>query len=49
MTSPTKITADEIAQVLSAGERDRTEVAQFSDTHPDIDPATAYAAQRAFV
>jgi 2-oxo-3-hexenedioate decarboxylase len=46
--SPT-ITADEIAQVLIAGERDRTEVAQFSDTYPDVDTATAYRAQRAFV
>ena len=48
-TSAATITAEEIAQVLIAGERDRTEVAQFSDTHPDIDLATAYAAQRAFV
>lgn len=42
-------TPQEIADVLIAGERDRTEVARFSDTHPDIDLATAYAAQRAFV
>jgi len=43
------ITADQIAEVLIAGERDRAEVPQFSATHPDIDVATAYAAQRAFV
>jgi len=42
-------TPQEIADVLIAGERERTEVAQFSDTYPDIDLATAYAAQRAFV
>lgn len=42
-------TPQEIADVLIAGERDRTEVPQFSDSHPDIDLATAYAAQRAFV
>jgi len=47
-TSPT-ISADEIAQVLITGERNRTEVAQFSDTHPGIDAPTAYQAQRAFV
>jgi 2-oxo-3-hexenedioate decarboxylase len=43
------ISADEIALRLIGGERDRTEVAQFSDTHPGIDVATAYQAQRAFV
>ena len=42
-------TADEIAQILIAGERDRTEVPQISQTHGDPDLATAYAAQRAFV
>src|SRR6476661_1729618 len=47
-TTPT-ISADEIARILIGGERDRTEVAQFSDTHPGIDVATAYQAQRAFV
>ena len=46
MTGPTP---QEIADVLIAGERERTEVAQFSDTYPAIDLATAYAAQRAFV
>lgn len=45
----TSITPDEIAQVLLAGERNRTEVAQFSASHPDLDVRTAYAAQRAFV
>ncbi len=49
MTSPSTITADQIAKVLIAGERDRTEVDQFSAQHPDLDPATAYAAQKAFV
>ena len=42
-------TPQEIADVLIAGERDRTEVPQFSDTYPDIDVATAYTAQKAFV
>lgn len=42
-------TPQAMADVLIAGERDRTEVAQFSDSYPDIDVATAYAAQRAFV
>lgn len=48
MTTAPTITPDEIAQVLIAGERDRTEVPQFSATQ-QIDLATAYAAQRAFV
>lgn len=48
MTAAPTITPDQIAQILIAGERDRTEVPQFSATHP-IDLATAYAAQRAFV
>ena len=43
------ITAEEIAQILIAGERDRTEVPQISETYGDPDIATAYAAQRAFV
>lgn len=46
MTAPSP---EEIAAILIAGERDRTEVAQFSDTHPAIDLATAYAAQKLFV
>src|SRR6476619_493508 len=43
------LTAQEIADTLIAAERDRTGIAQFSDEHPDIDVATAYQAQRAFV
>lgn len=46
MSTPTP---QAIADILIAGERGRTEVPQFSDTYPDIDLATAYAAQRAFV
>lgn len=46
MSNPTP---QAIADILIAGERDRTAVAQFSVGHPDIDLATAYAAQRAFV
>ena len=41
--------AQEIADTLIAAERNRTGIAQFSDDHPDIDVATAYQAQRAFV
>ncbi len=48
-TGPTGPTADEITEALIAAERDRTELAPFSDAYPDIDLATAYAAQRAFV
>src|SRR3954466_8509295 len=43
------LTAQEIADTLIAAERGRTGIAQFSDAHPDIDVATAYQAQRAFV
>src|SRR4249919_2822288 len=43
------ISANEIAQILIAGERDRREVPQISETHGDPDITTAYAAQRAFV
>ena len=43
------IDAQGIADVLIAAERERKGIAQFSDEHPDIDVATAYAAQRAFV
>ncbi|HEY5882505.1 MAG TPA: fumarylacetoacetate hydrolase family protein [Nakamurella sp.] len=42
-------TAQELAGVLLAAERDRRDIAPFSDAEPDIDLATAYAAQRAFV
>ena len=41
--------AQEIADTLIAAERNRMGIAQFSDDHPDIDVATAYEAQRAFV
>jgi len=43
------LTAQEIADILIAAERNRTGIAQFSDEHPDIDVATAYEAQRLFV
>ena len=47
--SPAGITAQQIADVLIKGERERKEVPQFSDSYPDIDVATAYRAQKAFV
>jgi 2-oxo-3-hexenedioate decarboxylase len=43
------ITAQEIADVLIASERERKGIAQFSEDHPDIPVETAYAAQKAFV
>ena len=43
------ITAQQIADVLIKGERERKEVPQFSDSYPDIDLETAYRAQQAFV
>ena len=43
------IEAQEIADDLVAAERERKTIAQFSDHHPDLDLATAYRAQRAFV
>jgi len=43
------ISAQEIADTLIDAERTRTGIAQFSDVHPDIPVATAYAAQQAFV
>lgn len=43
------VTAAEVADVLIAGERDRVEVAQISETYGDIDLAKAYAAQQLFV
>ena len=46
--SPGGITAQQIADVLIKGERERKEVPQFSD-NPDVDVATAYRAQKAFV
>ena len=47
--SPAGITAQQIADVLIKGERERKEVPQFSDSYPDIDVATAYRARQAFV
>jgi 2-oxo-3-hexenedioate decarboxylase len=41
--------AERIATVLAAAERDRKELAPFTDDHPDLDEATAYAAQWAGV
>ena len=41
--------AQDIANDLIAGERERRAVPQFSQTHPDFDLDTAYRAQRAFV
>lgn len=43
------ITASEIADILISGERERNEVPQISDTYGDVDIATAYRAQQAFV
>lgn len=43
------LTAQEIADVLIESERGRKGIAQFSDEHPDIPVAIAYAAQMAFV
>lgn len=43
------ISAQEIADTLLEAERGRKGIAQFSDEHPDIPVATAYAAQKAFV
>lgn len=49
MTSPDLTRAQEIADVLIAAERDRHDTPQFSNTAPEIDPATAYEAQKRFV
>ena len=43
------IDAQAIADELLAAERERKTIGQFSDQHPDLDLATAYRAQRAFV
>ena len=43
------IEAQEIAADLLAAERDRKEIPQFSTAHPDLDLATAYRAQQAFI
>jgi 2-keto-4-pentenoate hydratase len=38
-----------IAATLLAAERDRTETAQLAERFPDLDLATAYRVQQAFV
>lgn len=43
------IDAKAIAADLVAAERERKAITQFSEHHPDLDLATAYRAQRAFV
>ena len=43
------VSATDIAAILIAGERDRREVPQISQTYGDADIATAYAAQKEFV
>jgi len=43
------IDASSIAADLVVAERERKAIAPFSDAHPDLDLATAYAAQRQFV
>ena len=43
------INPSEIAAELIAAERERKEIAPFSDAHPDLDVETAYRAQREFV
>jgi len=43
------IDAQGIADILTTAERERKGIAQISDEHPDIDVATAYRAQQAFV
>jgi 2-oxo-3-hexenedioate decarboxylase len=43
------IDAQGIADILITAERERKGIAQISDDHPDIDVATAYRAQQAFI
>jgi 2-oxo-3-hexenedioate decarboxylase len=43
------IDAQGIADILIAAERERKGIAQISDEHPDVDVATAYRAQQAFI
>jgi 2-oxo-3-hexenedioate decarboxylase len=43
------IDAQGIADILITAERERKGIAQISDDHPDVDVATAYQAQQAFV
>ena len=49
MTQDTGIDAQGIADILIAAERERRGIDQISDSHPDVDVATAYRAQQAFV
>jgi 2-oxo-3-hexenedioate decarboxylase len=44
-----EIDAQGIADILIAAERERRGIDQISEHHPDVDVATAYRAQRAFV
>ena len=43
------IDAQGIADILITAERERKGIAQISDDHPEVDVATAYRAQQAFV
>ena len=43
------VAAAEIAETLARAERDRTELAPFTDDHPDLDVDTAYDAQWTWV
>jgi 2-oxo-3-hexenedioate decarboxylase len=43
------ITPADIAKQLIAAERERVAIARFTDADPELDIATAYLAQRAFV
>jgi 2-oxo-3-hexenedioate decarboxylase len=49
MTQDRGIDAQGIADILIAAERERRGIAQISDHHPDVDTATAYRAQQAFI
>lgn len=49
MTTADLTRAQEIADVLIAAEKNRSETPQFSNTPPEIDVDTAYAAQKAFI
>ena len=49
MTQDAGIDAQAVADILITAERERKGIAQISDDHPDVDVATAYPAQQAFV
>jgi 2-oxo-3-hexenedioate decarboxylase len=49
VTQNEAIDAQGIADLLIAAERERRGIDQISDHHPDVDVATAYRAQQAFV